>query len=303
METKEILIVGGGPIAASTAFHLAKSGKKVTVIKPGDDDQKSAAYRNAGGCIRWFWDEKIKADMTTETAMFVKELIKKGVDLSAIEDYYHFVYRGAFTPALNINGFKFVNYLFSEAASMGAEILLGHILKEVKQKDGIAEVTTDNGNFRAEKVLLALGTDNEKFMPGLELEKEKRQIFVTDIEVTPERENLPHTIVPVGDDAYGFVFIKKIDDQLKVVVGQEDIVEDDDETKAVDYWNELMESDLTKIMPWLKGAKVEKILWGVDAGNKTLRIENKGALYSANCGSAVRGSVYIGRTLAEELSK
>jgi hypothetical protein len=123
----------------------------------------------------------------------------------------------------------------------------------------------------------------------------KRQIFVLDTPVNKFNENMPHTIVPVGDDGYGFVFVKNIDGNKKIVLGQEDIVEDTDESGPVNYYDQLTSSDFGKIMPFLKKAKVEKILWGIDAGNKTLDIViNKDGLIAAHCGSAVRSCVYIG---------
>jgi hypothetical protein len=54
-------------------------------------------------------------------------------------------------------------------------------------------------------------------------------------------------------------------------------------------------------MPFLKEAKVEKILWGFDCEKKTLSLENRENLFIANCGSAIRSCVWIGRKIAEEL--
>jgi hypothetical protein len=51
-------------------------------------------------------------------------------------------------------------------------------------------------------------------------------------------------------------------------------------------------------LPFLEGVKAEKILWGFDAENKTLKIFNKGEkIIAACCGSALRSCVYIGEKL------
>ena len=53
----------------------------------------------------------------------------------------------------------------------------------------------------------------------------------------------------------------------------------------------------------MKSAKVEKVLWGIDAGNKELKIKSyKNRLFAANCGSAIRSSIWIGEQVAEKIS-
>ena len=56
----DILILGGGPIGASTAYFLTKeSSLKVGLLRrePNEDPQHLATYKYAGGSVRWFWDE------------------------------------------------------------------------------------------------------------------------------------------------------------------------------------------------------------------------------------------------------
>lgn len=298
----DILIVGGGPIGASTAYFLSQQNPNLKIGLINKNDDERAAFKNAGGCIRWFWDEDIKRQMTTETANFVKQLLNDGLDLSEIEDYYFFLYRGAYTPALNIKGASLVSYFVESAQSQGVDVIDDEVVKIDDSETGYT-VRTKNNQFSAAKVLLSLGVNNEKFMPTLSVEHEKRQLFVVDTVIDESNENMPHTIVPVGESGYGFIFVKNINGVKKLVVGQEDIVEDTDETQAVDYFAELVSSDFGNIMPFLKKAKVEKILWGVDAGNKTLDVVDDGrGLIAAHCGSAVRSCVYIGKTLAKKLT-
>jgi len=299
------VIVGGGPIGASTAYFLSQQssqdGIALITNDPEEDPTQQVTYRYAGGSVRWFWDEDEKREATTITAKFINELLDKGIELSALKDTYHFVYRGVHTPSLNIKSAELVKYFLTESAKQGVTVQNDTQLESIEKSEDGYILNTSKGQIKAKKVLLALGVNNVKYMPGLELENEKRQLFVTDVPVDEFRAKLPHTILKF-DDAYGYVFLKKIDGVLKVVVGQEDLVEDEDETQAVDYYKQLMDSPFGDAMPWLKDAKVEKLLWGVDAATKTLLIKDDGqGLYSANCGSSVRSCVYIGQQLSQKL--
>lgn len=299
----DIAIVGGGPIGASTAYFLLKNGFTGKLCIIDDKSNERATYKSAGGCLRWTWDDPLKREMTSVTADFIKEKVSEGLDLSLINDNYYFVYNGKFTPAMNLRGAALVDYFLNEAVALGAVLFDDKVSSVTRKNNEYQILTASDKSVMSSKVLLALGVHNENFMPGLNVEHEKRQIFVVDTKVDSESKNLPHTIVPVGDDGYGFVFLKNIAGELKFVVGQEDIINDDNEESAVDYYKDLMDSDLGNIFPYLKDASVEKILWGIDAGNKKLEIIEKDNLFAAHCGSAIRSCVYIGQAVSQALVK
>jgi hypothetical protein len=137
-------------------------------------------------------------------------------------------------------------------------------------------------------------------MPDYELEVEKRQLFVLDLPVGEDERDFPHVILPVAEGV-AYVFIKHTAKGWRFLVGQEDAVEASEEPGAEDYYEALLEAGLGQVMPFLNKAKVEQILWGLDAGNKELRLEDKDGLIAVNCGSAARSCVYLGKEIAAHL--
>lgn len=299
----DILILGGGPIGASTAYFLSqKTKKKIAVITQEPDTAPHAAYQSAGGCVRWFWPDPLKVEMTKETADFIKKAVKAGVDLSLREDTYLFLNRGKHVPAINISSAKLINHFLTEAKKKKVAVHGGEVIKEVlNEKDGVT-VTTNKNTYRAKKVLLALGAENATFMPKYKLEEEKRYLLILDLPVTETEKTFPHTIIPVGKGV-AYIFIKQLPEGWRFVVGQEGILDVPKQSQMKAHYKELLASGLSDTLPFLKKAKVERMLSGMDVENKELLLKNDKGLYAANCGSAVRSCVWIGRTIAEKLSK
>lgn len=300
----DILIIGGGPIGASAAYHLAlaKSGKRVALITKDNAEQSDAAYKNAGGCVRWFWDDPLKRAMTEETRDFIEARLAEGVDLDALRNPYLFVHRGALVPSFTLTGAKLVNWMLDSAAKSGVEIARGVEAMAIEKEGNGYRVRTASGDIVATTVLVALGAGGSSLVPGLTLETEKRQLFVLDLPVGPERVGLPHTILPLGKGV-AYFFIKKVAGELKVVVGQEGVIADATaDGPEPEQFAALLQAGLAELSPFLAKAKVEKVLWGHDAANKTLLIhEESPCLFAAACGSAVRGCAHIGRELAAKL--
>ncbi|MBE1875840.1 NAD(P)/FAD-dependent oxidoreductase [Myceligenerans pegani] len=312
----DVAICGAGPIGAATAHFLARRhpGLRVALLTdhaaaPPDgstadaDPEHHATYRYSGGSIRWAWDDAVKREMTNETAGFVRALLSDGVELDALENTYHLLHTGELIPALNLSAARLVDHLVDTARADGVAWHPGTTVTGVRPgDDGGHVVETSRGDVRARQVLVALGARTPQLVPAHDTEAEKRQLFVLDLPVTDARERLPHTIVPVGK-GFAYVLVKRTDGGVRVVVGQEDIVEDDDTGGPVDYWEELLDSGVGDVLPWLRDAGVERILWGVDSAHKKLAVtEPTPGLLAANCGSAVRSSAWIGRTLAARLA-
>ncbi len=300
----DILIIGGGPIGASTAYRLslAQTGKKIALITKDNAEQSDAAYRNAGGCVRWNWPEPLKRAMTEETRDFIEARLAEGVDLDALRNPYFFLDEGLLVPSLNIASAKLVQWLLDRSTEGGIEVKRG---SEVIGIDADGEgyiVHTAAGDVTAAKVLVAIGARTPLFVPGMSFETEKRQLFVLDLPVGPERAEMPHTIIRLTKgDAY--FFIKKIGGALRVVVGQEDAVADTlPDGPEPEQFAALLKSGLAAAAPFLVEAKVERVLWQIDAKPKTLLVHTSdNRLIGAACGSAVRGCAHIGRELADRL--
>lgn len=294
-------ICGAGPIGAATATFLARPGLRVVLIDhdPADDPGHVATYRYAGGSIRWTWPDPVKREMTTQTEKYIRGAAP-GADLGMIENTYHLLHTGEHIPALNVSTTGLVGMLRDHAREAGAT-LVDALVTGVRPDGSGHVVETSRGTIRAGRVLGAMGAANASVFPQASAEPEKRQLFVLDLPVPPEREQLPHTIVPIGD-GFGYVFVKFIDGRLRVLVGQEDIVEDEDTSGAVDHWKEILDSGLAETLPWLRDARVDDILWGVDTAQKTLVVDEPSpGVLVANCGSAIRSAAWLGRTLAERL--
>jgi hypothetical protein len=81
------------------------------------------------------------------------------------------------------------------------------------------------------------------------------------------------------------------------------VVEENNKPAPDDYFKKMCGLGLTDLMPFLKDAAVEKVLWGFDAKNKTVKLYSPdGMLHAAACGSAVRSCIGIGKKLAAELA-
>lgn len=306
----DVAICGAGPIGAATAHFLARTSPHLRVVvihdsggdDPDDDPRHATTYRYSGGSIRWTWADPVKREMTSETAEFVRGLLADGVDLAALENTYHLVHTGEHIPALNISAARLVSHLLEQASDAGAQIVPDTVVEDVRSDGSGHLIETSRGTIRAGRVLVALGAANTRLFPSTGAELEKRQLFVLDLPVPPERERMPHTIVPVGD-GFGYVFVKSVEGRLRVLAGQEDIVEDEDTSGAADYWTTLLDRGLATALPWLGDAKVEQILWGVDITQKKLVLDEPAdGLLVAGCGSAVRSAAWLGRTLAERLA-
>jgi glycine/D-amino acid oxidase-like deaminating enzyme len=302
----DIIIVGGGPIGASTVYFLSsnKQNQKIALLRPeplSEDPYHIATYLYAGGCIRSYFENNEIKEATTKTINFIKKLKEENVDLSLIEDYYCFLNRGVIVPSVNISGSKLINYFLNKAKENSIDIFDETFLEEIIEEKDRVILKTSRGEFQAKKVLLALGYSLNKFLPEADFKFKKRQLFVLDVSLKEEQRNFPHLIVPFKGGVV-YIFVKNLNDEYKFVLGQEDVIEENEEFKEDNYFEKLINMGLLEILPFLKGAKVEKILWGFDAENKTLKIFNKGdKIIAACCGSAVRSCVHIGEKLSEIL--
>jgi len=304
----DLIIVGGGPIGASTAYFLSnnKLDKKIALLRaePLENDPfHIATYLYSGGSIRSYFDNLEIKEATTKTINFIKKLKEENIDLSLIEDYYCFLNRGVMVYSLNISTVKLINYFLDKAKKNGVEIFDQTYLEEIIENKEKVLLKTNKGEFETKKILLALGYSVSKFLPETNFQFKKRQLFVLDIKLKEEQKTFPHLIVPFKEGVV-YIFVKNINNELKFVLGQEDVIEENDEFKEDNYFDKLLEMGLAEILPFLKEVKVEKILWGFDAENKILKIFNKdNKIIAACCGSAARSCVYIGEKLVHLLIK
>ncbi len=293
----DLIIVGGGPIGSVISYFLSQNKKdlnleKIALIQKEPNNESYTAYLNAGGSIRWYFEDEEMIQITKKTADFIQS-IKDKVDINLIEDNYFFVHKGIFVKSYNISGTKLVNYFKNIAQENGVDIFSDTEFLKIERQNNNYILKTNKGDFETKGVIFALGYKNKEFF-YLPLEIEKRQLFVLDININEKNINLPHTIIKFNGGVVYF-FIKKFDYGYRLLLGQEDIFEHSLEPKEENYFPDLLKLGLTEVLPFLKNANVEKILWGFDIKNKKPIInEIYPNVYTVNCGSAVRSIIHIG---------
>ncbi|GIW66993.1 MAG: hypothetical protein KatS3mg095_0891 [Candidatus Parcubacteria bacterium] len=300
----DLIIVGGGPIGSSIAYFVSQDKEKfgfnkIALIQKEPETYDGIAYPNAGGSIRWYFEDEDIKNNTKLTAEFILS-IKDKVDLNLIEDNYFFVHKGIFVPSINIAGAKLVNYFKNEAKNNGIEIFDSTEFQKLEKENEIYKVITNKGEFLAKKIIFAMGYKNKEYF-DIPVDIEKRQLFVLNLEVKEEHLKIPHTIIRFKDGVI-YYFLKKFDYGYRIVLGQEDVIEQSLESKPENYFDELISMGLGDVLPFLKKAEVEKILWGYDTTNKkSLIYEYDKNVFIVNCGSAVRSLVGIVKQVLNKL--
>ena len=293
--TCDIAVVGCGPIGAATAYRLAGAGVPGVVLV---GELGPGTYQRSGGSVCWHRPDPAKAAMIRETAEFVLARVAAGARIRVRDTPYLFLDAGILAPALNVASADVVADLVELAAAGGVERRDVGPVRAVEPRTGGHRIVGERGTLEARVVVLALGTANPALVPQLPSRVEKRQLFVLDLPVDDDRGRLPHVIAPIGD-GYAYVFVKDTDDGLRVLVGQEDLVADDELDGPVDHFAELLAAGAGDRFPFLRGAGVQQILWGLDWADKYPHLpEHRPGLITANSGSAVRACIPIGRRAA-----
>ena len=298
-----VAVVGAGPLGAATALALAaRRVGEVVLVDGGDAD---ATWRNSGGSVCWFRSDPVKADLIRRTADAITARRDAGAPVRARPTPYLLLHQGVLVPALNVASGDVVADLVARAGAAGvrrAEV--GRVHAVARRRDGWT-VEGERGAVEAGVVLLAAGAGNVGLMPGLPRRLEKRQLFVLDLPVDDARARLPHVVARVGPGA-AYAFVKEFDEGLRVVVGQEDLVADDDESGPTDHWDALLAAGLAAALPFVAAGRPERILWGLDWADKLPHIAvdpEHPTLLSVNCGSAVRVCVAAGELAADAVAR
>jgi glycine/D-amino acid oxidase-like deaminating enzyme len=290
-----VAVLGSGPIGAATAYGLVRAGVPDVTLVGGDHGP--AAYRSSGGAVCWHRDDPGKAAMIRATADFVRQRVAAGARIRYRDQPYLFLDAGVLVPALNIAAADLVADLTGLARQHGVrETDIGPVTG-TEPVEGGHRVTGAAGTVEARVVVLALGTGNAALVGGAAT-VEKRQLFVLDLPVDADRAALPHLVAAVGS-GHAYVFVKQTAAGLRLLLGQEDLIRDDDLSGPVDHLAELLDAGVADRFPFLRGARAEQVLWGLDRVEKLPAITSHGpGLISVNCGSAVRACVPIGERTA-----
>jgi glycine/D-amino acid oxidase-like deaminating enzyme len=295
-----VAVVGCGPIGAATAYGLVRAGIGGVTLVTGPPG--TGTYRSSGGSICWHRDDPEKAAMIRATAQFVRDRVAAGAPISVREQPYLFLDEGVLVPALNVAAADVVADLADLAVRGGARTRdLGRVTG-IEPVDGGCRVLGETGTLEARVVVLALGTGNAALVGGPVPELEKRQLYVLDVPVTEDRAALPHLVARIGA-GHAYVFVKQTPAGLRLLLGQEDVVPDDDLSGPVDRLPELLAAGVVDRFPFLRRASATDVLWGVDHAAKLPVLAEPGpGLLAVNCGSAVRAGVSIGERAAARVA-
>ena len=217
MSKYDVIVCGGGPSGATTAFYAAKAGMKVLVL----DKSKFPRDKACGGLLtaRLF-------DELPELEKYIKPIIEcpsRDVNLYTPSMKYKIDFEFPEGTPWNITREVFDNALLEAARDVGAEILTETRVKDYEFNEGVT-VKTSKGDFKGKMVIGATGP-NDKLATMV---REKRNIkpwndnqmgtalmwepvvgkeFV-DKTFTDSRSLLVH-FKPGGIEGYGWVFPKK----------------------------------------------------------------------------------------------
>lgn len=289
-----IAVVGAGPVGSATAWHLSRMQPGVGVVARSRAHEADT-FRQSGGSVCWHRPDPAKAAAIEETARFIQDQARAGAPIRVRETPYLFLDDGTVAPALNVAAADLVDHLRRDAPDTAA-LDVGDV-RAVERHGAHYRVVGDSGDATARVVVLALGTATATLVPSLTGAIEKRTLMVLDVPVGPERAQLPHLVARLGD-GYVYTFVKEVDGELRLLLGQEDLV-DDDSDGPVDQLPELMRQGLAARLPFLEGAHTERILWGTDWVAKTpVQVQETPGLISLTCGSAVRSCYALGRQAA-----
>lgn len=290
-----IAVVGTGPVGSAAAYHLAQRG--VPGVVQVDGSAGRATYLQSGGSVSWHRPDPVRSRAIEETARFIRAEVAAGAPIRIRDEPYFYLDTGELVDGFNIEADDLVSHLRRSAEGV-AGVDVGEV-RAVEPGDGSHRVVGTTGEVEAQVVLLALGAANIGLVPGLAGEVEKRQLLVLDLEVGSAQERLPHMISRLGA-GFVYVFVKEIDGRLRFVVGQEDLVADDDHSGPVDYLPQLVDAGLAERFPFLAGASTTQVRWGTDWAGKEPHVhESAPGLISVNCGSAVRSCIAVGRAGAD----
>jgi hypothetical protein len=168
MIQKDVVIIGGGAAGFFAAINLAEQNPnlKITLLERGKEGLAKVKVSGGGRC-NVTHAEFIPQELIQNYPRGEKELLgpfhqfmtgdtiawfeKRGVELKIEED-------GRMFPVSNSSQ-TIIDCFLNEAHKHGVEVLYNHPVKHIIKEDNLFKIETSEGNFSAEKLLIATGSN------------------------------------------------------------------------------------------------------------------------------------------------
>lgn len=159
-QISDVLIVGAGAAGLMCASQAAKSGLKVTVLEKSNRPGKKILRSGGGRCN--FTNLYASAEhYLSDNPHFCKSALDRYTawDFKALVDKHKIAYHEKELGQLfcNLRAKEIVNMLLAECAEYGVEILLNTAIKTVDFKTEKVTVTSEQGLFESNSLVIASG--------------------------------------------------------------------------------------------------------------------------------------------------
>lgn len=168
MIKKDIIIVGGGAAGFFAAINIAEQNPKlkVAILERGKEGLQKVKISGGGRC-NVTHAEFVPSELVLNYPRGEKELLgpfhqfmtgdtiewfeKRGVELKIEDD-------GRMFPVSNSSQ-TIIDCFLNEAITHGVEVLYNHSVKSIKKEEQLWKLETSQGDFSAEKLLIATGSN------------------------------------------------------------------------------------------------------------------------------------------------
>lgn len=158
---KDIIIIGGGASGLVSAIYASKSKKKITIIEKNKSCGKKILITGNGKCNYWNEEQDIKHYHSNNIEILRSILTKENQEeilylfnsigiIPRIKDGYYYPYSNQATSIQTA--------LIKECELNGVEIITETEVSNIKKKNNYYEIETNNGIFKAKKVIISTGS-------------------------------------------------------------------------------------------------------------------------------------------------